>query len=61
MPPGALRPRRAERRADLVVAEVVPVAEDDRGALCRRQLLCEVLELEVGGPGVLDGGLLLAK
>ena len=40
---------RAERGADLVVVEVVAVAEDDRGAFLRRQAVGERRELLEGG------------
>src|SRR5205085_11211026 len=43
---------RAEGGTDVLVAQVVAVAEDDRGALGRRQPVREVLDLGVGGPRV---------
>src|SRR5205085_6661695 len=49
---------RAERGADVRVAEVVAVAEHDGGTLGRRQLRGEVLELGVGGTAVAVRGLL---
>ena len=45
---------RAERGADLVVAEVVAVAEHDGRALLRRQAVGQRRELLEGGPPVLD-------
>ena len=54
--PGRFRAR-VERGRDLVVGEVVAVAEHDGRALLRRQAVGELAEILVGGPRVLVGEL----
>ena len=49
--------RRVERERDVVVGEVVGVAEHHGGPLGRRQRVGEMLDLGVGGASVLDGQL----
>ena len=49
--------RGVQRERDVVVGEVVGVAEHDGGALRGREAAGEVLDLGVRGPSVLDGQL----